>query len=85
MLPCRFSGQAAQFLKRAQRPLARRLFDEITALRSDPFPRHAKRVEGYAEKVFRVRVGDYRILYVVGANPASLEIVKIDKRSRAYD
>ena len=85
MLPYRLSGQAAHFLKHVPRQIARRLFEKIIALRSNPFPRDTKRIEGYEEKVFRVRVGDYRILYVVRDKPAVLDIVKIDKRSRAYD
>ena len=85
MLPYQFSGQARHFLKQADRSLARRLFAAITRLRTDPFPRDTKRVEGYGEKLFRIRVGDYRILYVVRDDPPMLDIAVIDKRSRAYD
>lgn len=37
------------------------------------------------EKVFRVRVGDYRILYTVNYEKKRVLIVNLDKRSRAYD
>jgi len=85
MLPYRFSGPAKRFLKHADHVLARRLFLEIDALRVNPFPSDVKRVEGYEGKVFRVRVGDYRILYVVHDDPRSLDIVAIEKRAHAYD
>ena len=54
-------------------------------LEDDPFPKEAERVVEYKdEKVFRVRVGDQRILYIVKYNPNKLIIAKVDKRSRVY-
>ena len=82
MLPFSLSGQAKHFLKQADRELARRLFREIDAPRLTPFPHDVKHVQG-RPGVFRVRVGDYRILYAV--RDGRLEIVLIDKRSHAYD
>ena len=37
-----------------------------------------------AEKVFRVRVGDYRILYSVSYEENLILIIKVDKRGRVY-
>ncbi len=41
-------------------------------------------LEGYKEKLFRVRVGDYRILYEVDYKSNIIGVVLIDKRSRVY-
>ena len=38
-----------------------------------------------AQKIFRVRVGDYRIRYVVFYDKNQLLITDIDKRPHAYD
>ncbi len=57
---------------------------EIKKLSVDPFPSDAKRVVGKKEKVFRVRVVDYRILYVVFHDKNEILISEIDKRGRAY-
>lgn len=58
----------------------------INKLEENPFPQEVERVEDFeGEKVFRVRVGDKRILYVVRYNPNKLIVVKVDKRSRVYD
>ncbi|MBU2565600.1 MAG: type II toxin-antitoxin system RelE/ParE family toxin [Candidatus Thermoplasmatota archaeon] len=51
----------------------------------DPFPSDAKRVVGRKEKVFRVRVGDYRILYVVFFDKNEILISDIDKHERVYN
>jgi mRNA interferase RelE/StbE len=44
----------------------------------------SKTIESSKEKLFRVRVGDYRILYEVDYNGKIIGIVKIDKRENAY-
>jgi mRNA interferase RelE/StbE len=40
---------------------------------------------GSKEKIYRVRVGDYRILYEIYLDKMVIMIVNIDKRSRIYD
>jgi len=59
-------------------------FKEIKKLSVDPFPSDAKRVVGRKEKVFRVRVGDYRILYVVFYGEKEILISDIEKRGGVY-
>ena len=58
--------------------------EKIEELRKDPFPHKVKRVEGRKEKAFRIRIGDYRILYVVLNETNILFFPKIEKRPRAY-
>lgn len=79
-----YSNQSKKFLKQVDKILAKRLTDEIEKLCINPFPKDAKRVEGYTEKIFRVRVGDYRILYEVDYKTNIVGIIKIDKRSKIY-
>ncbi len=85
MLSTEFSNSATKFLKKAERQLAKRLMDKIEGLEQDPFPKDVKRVVNQQEKVFRVRVGDYRIQYCVFFDRNLLFITDIDKRERAYD
>jgi len=79
-----FDNQPEKFLKKADKQLTERLIKRIETLRTDPFPQGVKRVLGRKEKTFRVRLGDYRILYVVFLEDNCLFISKIDKRPRAY-
>ena len=73
------------FLEKCDKILAKRLLDKIEKLRETPVLRETIIVEGYKEKLFRVRVGDYRILYEVDFKENKLGIVKVDKRGRVYD
>jgi mRNA interferase RelE/StbE len=79
-----FDNQPEKFLKKAEKQLTERLIKRIESLRTDPFSQGVKRVLGRKEKTFRVRVGDYKILYVVFLENNCLFISKIDKRPKVY-
>jgi len=84
MFLAEFSNSASRFIKKADKQLAKRLIDKIEELCEDPFPRDIKRVVNQKEKIFRVRVGDYRIQYSVFFENKIILITDIDKRERAY-
>ena len=77
---------ASKFLKKlAVKSDVRRIIDTVEELANNPFPSDAKRVEGYHEpKVFRVRVGSYRVLYFVSYGTSKIYVVNIDKREKVY-
>ena len=85
MLAVEFSNSAKKFLKNAEKQLAARIMERIEKLAEDPFPSDVKRVVNLKEKVFRIRVGDYRIQYSVFFDKNLVFISDIDKRERAYD
>ncbi len=84
MFDIELSTQVRKFLRKADRQLVVRLLDKIERLSGDPFPTDVKRVVNRKEKVFRVRVGDYRIQYTVFYNKTMIFVFDIDKRPRAY-
>ena len=84
MFSIEFSSQSIHFLKRCDKQLAERVITRIEKLRTDPFPSDVKRVVNRKEKIFRIRIGDYRIQYSVFYERNSILISDIDKRPRAY-
>lgn len=74
------SPQVQKFLRKAERLLYERLRDRIRKLEQEPFPQDCESIKG-KENTFRVRVGDYRIIYEPGD---SLLIIRIDKRETVY-
>jgi mRNA interferase RelE/StbE len=78
------ASRAKQFLKKTQKDAQNRVIEKIKELAVNPFPPDAKRVIGRKEKVFRVRVGKYRITYVVFYENNEILISDIDKRERIY-
>lgn len=83
MLAVAYSNQTKNFLKKADKALARRIISRIETLGNQPIQRDAKKLQGF-EGIFRVRVGDYRILYEIDYQNNLIGIVKIDKRSKVY-
>ena len=75
----------SEIKKFKDKTVLKRIENKIDELENNPFPQDIERVEGYKNvKVFRVRVGDYRILYFVDYSSSKVYIEKIDKRSRVY-
>lgn len=82
----KFGPQPTKFIKKLDLQTKERIKKKLLKLKEDPFPPEVERVEGYkGEKAFRVRVGDYRILYLVRYEDESLFIAKVDKRGRVYN
>ncbi len=59
------------------------MIEKIENLRENPITHDTKTVEG-SRGLFRVRVGNYRILYEVDYRNNLIGIIKIDKRARVY-
>ena len=77
------SKQAAKFIKRSDTVLIKRLVQKLESLKTEPIGHDAKRIIR-KELLFRVRVGDHRILYAVKYEQKKILIEKIDHRERIY-
>ncbi len=84
MFDIKYSRQAVKFLKKIDKSLVLRILEKIDNLKKIPIEHDSKTVKGYDEKLFRVRVGDYRVLYEVDYDNNIVSIVKIDKREKVY-
>lgn len=84
MFEIRFDNQAADFLKKCDKTLFERIKSKISILVDNPIPHDSKRVLGYEEPTFRIRIGKYRALYRVNHKENRIIIVKIDHREKVY-
>ena len=85
MFSVEFGSEAKRFLKKADKEIVRRIIEKIEKLKLEPFPSDVKRVVGRKDKIFRIRVGDYRIQYSIFYDKNVILISDIDKREKAYD
>jgi len=60
-----------------------RVLNRIDQLKDNPFPRHASKLEG-AEHLYRIRVGDYRIVYKVDTTAKLIVIQHVRHRREVY-
>ena len=60
-----------------------RVFKRIKELCEDPFPSDVKKLKGEKD-VYRIRIGDFRVLYRIIPEDEVILIFRVDKRSRVY-
>lgn len=84
MFEIKFDTQAANFLKKCEKSLFERIKSKLNLLVNNPVPHDSKRVLGYEEPTFRIRVGKYRILYRINHKENRLVVVKVDHREKIY-
>jgi len=60
-----------------------RIAERLLALEQNPRPRGVRKLRGRAEE-YRLRVGDYRVLYVVDDAAQVVEVIAIRHRREAY-
>ena len=73
------SRTAETQLKELNRDDQRRVVKTIVALADDPHPRGSRKLTGY-DDVFRIRVGQYRVLYSVSGKKLVIIILKIGRK-----
>ncbi len=63
------------------------VLEKHAQLIANPHPdsKNKKRLQGLKEPVFRIRAGDYRILYIFNDEQRWISLLKIERRSRVYD
>jgi mRNA interferase RelE/StbE len=78
-----FEPAALRQFKRLNRDVQARLTPKIRTLAENPRPRDAKKLQGY-ENTYRIRVGDYRVIYEVHDNILLVLVVKVGPRRDIY-
>lgn len=78
---------AARTLRRLKRDqeLLGRIDDAIRGLAVDPRPTGCKKLEGRQfQNLYRIRVGDWRILYAIEDDRLIILILEVVRRDQAY-
>jgi mRNA interferase RelE/StbE len=66
---------AIQELKKLPREVVGRILKAVEQLATEPYPSGVRKLVG-AEHTYRIRVGDYRIIYSVMASALIIEIIR---------
>jgi len=78
-----FKPSVQKDLRKLPKQIITKIFKEIEVLKSNPFPPGAGKLSG-AEHLYRIRVGDYRIVYEVQVAAKHLLIHYIRHRKDVY-
>ena len=78
-----FDRSANKTFQSLDRPLQLRLVEHIEALADNPRPTGVKRLKGQHEH-WRIRVGNYRVIYTIQNRELIVLILKIGHRREVY-
>jgi mRNA interferase RelE/StbE len=78
-----FKASAAKEVERLPASVASRAMNKIGALATQPRPSGVKKLQGTPER-WRLRIGEWRVIYAIDDRNRSVEIIYIRHRSAAY-
>jgi len=76
------SRKAAKALDETPSEMRRRLYEKLSELSRTPFPAGCRKLRG-AQNAYRLRVGDYRVLYAILTKDEIL-VFRVARRETAY-
>jgi mRNA interferase RelE/StbE len=79
-----FAPAARRQLRKLDRPVQVRVLRRVEKLENQLRPQTAETLKGNTETVYRVREGDYRIIYTIEDDRLIVLVVRIGHRSEVY-
>lgn len=82
--------KAEKEFNKIQKPLGRIIIKRIYDLMNNPRPNGHKKLTGYTndrtniKEFYRIRVGDYRVIYTIEQDIITITVVQIKKRGDIY-
>lgn len=78
-----FARSARKELEALDATLVNRIFPKIEALAKNPRPGNCHKLKG-EKNLWRIRVGDYRVIYAIYDREPQVDIIAVRHRSKAY-
>ena len=74
---------AEKELRKLPKEMIRKLLDQVSMLSRDPFPAGVKKLVN-SESVYRLRIGDYRLIFRVEQPKLIIEVILVGHRRDVY-
>jgi mRNA interferase RelE/StbE len=78
------SPAAQRQLRKLDQAIQKCVLRRIERLEKQPRPRSAKKLQGSKEPLYRIREGDYRIVYTIEDEKLIVLVIRIGHRSEVY-
>ena len=75
---------ALKEISRLPNPIIKRIGKAIDDLAKEPRPDGVKKLKGQDENVYRIRVGDYRVVYVIDDEIKIINVNRVGHRKDIY-
>ena len=79
-----WAGPALRELRKLDRQTARRVLRVVTGLAADPRPAGVRALSGQPAGTMRLRVGEFRVVYVIDDGEIRILVVRVAHRREAY-
>jgi mRNA interferase RelE/StbE len=79
-----FARSARRELEELDAPLIQRILPRVEALAKEPRPRGCRKLRGESN-LWRIRIGEYRVVYAVYDERQLVDIIAVRHRSKAYE
>lgn len=80
-----FKESVKKELGRLQAKIVSRIFPHIENLSADPRPPGSKKLKGKDGNFYRIRIGDYRVIYFIDDGVKLVSILRVAHRKEVYD
>ena len=79
-----FARSARKELETLDEKILNRIFPKIEALSKEPRPSGCRKLTGN-KQLWRIRVGDYRVVYAIDDNKNLVDIIAVRHRKDVYE
>jgi mRNA interferase RelE/StbE len=79
-----FTRQAAKALQKAPHLITDSIREKLDQIANDPFSPHHNAIKLQGRPGYRLRVGDWRIIYEIKQDEVIIIVIKIAPRSEVY-
>ncbi len=79
----KWKNSAKKELKSLAKEIIPKIIKTVESLAENPYPNGIKKMVG-SNNTYRIRVGEYRIIYNIESNLLIIEIIKIGHRQGVY-
>ncbi len=74
---------AIKELKKLDKPTIKRIITVVDSLTTNPIPKNCRKLKG-TTSIYRIRVGNYRIIYSLRSHKLIIEIIRVGHRKDIY-
>lgn len=79
-----WAPQALAQIRKPDRQVSRRVLAKITRLAVDPAPHGCRALAGQPNGTYRIRIGDYRVIYSVDGTELVVLVVRVAHRGEVH-
>ncbi len=74
---------ARKELRKLPSNVIQKIMNEVEALSQNPYPHNCRKLAG-SEQTWRIRIGNYRVIYTVLSSTLVIEIIRVAHRKDVY-